>query len=307
MASTWLFLDVPRMRGAAVRRWQELLRSLDYDIGPWGVDGIFGVDVDTATRKFQADVGVDVDGVVRQETLDAADAKFKQGTASRPQVAGVSPVLVNGIEVWDYRAVAKPPKNYSRERAWSEISGIMLHRTACVLGEDPTRYLPVNAHVGVTLGGRLVLAHAWEKFIWHGNGPSPWTIGIEIDGNPEGKPGYWWKPGGPAHPITDAQVSALDVLLGLFMTEFTAQGQRIKYIVAHRQSSADRECDPGWETWRRVGIPWMEKTGAIPGPREGRPPTQGLAVPVGFAGDTWSSGAQIPREWDSRSFIPFWR
>lgn len=188
----------------------------------------------------------------------------------------------------------------------------MLHRTACVLGETPTRYLPVNAHIGITMGGRLVLAHAWDKMIWSGHGPSPWTINIECDGNPEGKSGYWWRPGGDAHPITEAQVKAADVLLGLLLAEFKQNGQELKYIVAHRQSSSSRECDPGWLCWQKIGIPWMERTGAIPGPREGHPPTVGLVRPVGYAGDTWggtgpAGGFQIPHEWDLRSNIPFWK
>jgi hypothetical protein len=304
---TWLYLDSPAMRGPAVRRWQEILTALNYDIGSWGVDGCFGRDVDTATRKFQQDAGLDVDGVVGADTLEAAEKKFQQGTVTRPTIDGVSPTVVDGVEVWDYRAVAKPPKNFSYIRPWSQISGIMLHRTACVLGENPTRYLPVNAHVGLTMGGRIVLAHAWDKMIWHGHAPSPWTIGVEIDGNPEGKPGYFWTPGGGPHDVTDAQVKAADVLLKLFREEFTRQGQEIKYLVAHRQSSKDRECDPGWLAWNKIAVPWMNTTGAIPGPREGHPPTAGLALPVGYAGDTWGDGFQVPHEWDTRSTVPFWK
>jgi hypothetical protein len=295
------------MKGAAVRRWQELLVALGYNVGSWGIDGIFGVSVDVATKKFQADAGLDVDGVVGPDTLAAADTTFRAGTSSRPTVDAVRPTLVDGVEVWDYRDVAKPPKNYSRLRAWSEISGVMLHRTACVIGETPTRYLPVNAHAHITMGGRLVLAHAWDKMIWHGHGPSPWTIGVEIDGNPEGKPGYWWKPGGGPQDVTDAQVQAAGVLFKLFQEAFEKNGQKILYLVAHRQSSSDRECDPGWATWQKIAVPWMNQLGAIPGPREGHPPTEGLALPVGYAGDTWGSGLQVPREWDPRSAVPFWK
>lgn len=305
--ATWLYLTDPLMRGAAVRRWQEMLRALEYDIGSWGVDGAFGKDIDAATRKFQTDAGLLVDGIVGPKSWEAADTMFKAGTKTRPAIDGIAPNVINGVEVWDYRDVAKPPKNFSYVRPWSQISGVMIHRTACVLGENPIRYLPVNAHIGVTLEGRIVLAHAWDKMIWHGNSPSPWSIGIEIDGNGSGKPGYWWKPGGPSHPITDEQVKASVVLLDLLLDAFAKNGQTLKYIVAHRQSSSQRECDPGFEAWNKIALPWMEKTGAIPGPREGHPPTAGLKVPVGYAGDIWGDGAQVPTPWDPRSSIPFWK
>ena len=309
MSNTWLYLDTPRMKGAAVRRWQEILLHAGYDLPKWGADGSFGDETDVATRKAQTDLKANglytgpIDGIVGPKTMAALDKHTED--IKLPNEPIVS--LVGDVEVHDYRHFASPPKNYSYDREWKTISGVVLHRTACVLGEKPERYLPVNAHIGVTMGGRIVLAHAWNKMIWHGHAPSPWTIGIEFDGNPEGKPGYWWKPGGGPHPITDAQVAAADVLLDLLLAEFKRNDQELRYIVAHRQSSDQREADPGWECWQKIALPWMERTGAVPGPRDGHPPTKGLKLPVGYAGDTWGTGLQIPREWDPRSTIPFWK
>lgn len=301
--ATWLFLDDPLQGGPAVRRWQEILRSLHYDLGAYGVDGRFGAATDASTRAFQAKEGLTVDGIVGPKTFAAAEAAL--GHDKEPPV-DAHLTVVGGIEVWDYRDEAPHPSNYARERPWSDISGVMLHRTACILGENPKRWLPVNAHVGVTMGGRIILMHHWTDLIWHGHSPSPWTIGIELDGNPEGKLGYHWKPGGGPHDCTDAQVQACSVLLGLLTHGFITHGQIIRYVVAHRQSSKDRECDPGWQAWQKVAMPWMTITGAIPGPREGHPPTAGLTLPVGASGDTWGTGFQIPTEWDDRSPVPFW-
>ena len=307
MTTTWLFLDKPRMKGPAVRRWQEMLINAKYVLSD-GADGIFGPETDKLTREAQAWLGVTADGVVGANTLTALEDKLNTA-AGTVRIIPPELTVIDGVEVWDYRGKVAHPSNTGSQgmRPWSQIEGIVLHRTACVLGEKPERYFPVNAHIGVTLEGRIILPHEWPLMIWHGHSPSPWTIGIEFDGNPEGKPGYWWKPGGGPHSITDAQVKAASVLLGLLITAFTSNGQTIKYIVAHRQSSKDRECDPGWQCWQKIAIPWMDTTGASSGPRPGHPATAGLALPVGCAGDTWGDGFQIPTEWNPLSSIPFWR
>ena len=200
----------------------------------------------------------------------------------------------DGVEIHDMRGTVPSPRGGRGMREWSEIRGVMLHRTACVLGEDPDRWKPLNAHIGITLDGRIMLPHPWELMIWHGHGPSPWTIGIEIDGNPEGFPGYYWHEGKGPHPITDAQVRAGEVLLEMLITAFTAHGRHLERIVAHRQADASRESDPGWECWQKIALPWMALTGATPG-----------ATAI-HRGDTWGSGHQIPREWDPQSTARFW-
>jgi len=307
MSDTWLFLSTPWMKGPAVRRWQEMLLQAKYILSD-GADGTFGPETAKRTREAQAWLGVDIDGVVGGKTLQALEDKLSLD-AKTVKLIPPELTVIDGVEVWDYRGKVAHPSNTGSQgmRPWSQIEGIVLHRTACVLGENPQRYFPVNAHIGVTLGGKIILPHKWELMIWHGHSPSPWTIGIEFDGNGLGVKNYWWKPGGPVNPITDAQIKASTVLLDLLLKAFDAGGSKLKYIVAHRQSSKDRECDPGIEAWQKIALVWMEKTGAIPGPRVGHPPTDGLALPVGYAGDTWSDGAQIPHEWDQRSLITFWK
>lgn len=297
MSSTWLFLMTPWMKGAAVRRWQEQLIEADFALGD-GADGIFGPETDSRTRQAQAWLGEDADGIVGEKTLYAMQTKL--GGVVPPPVTDPHLKVINGVEVWDYRGEVAPPSNGREMREWAKISGITHHRTACVLGETPSRYFPVNCHIGVTMGGRIVLAHPWELMIWHGHGLSRWTIGIEWDGNPEGKPGYFWKPGGGPHDITAGQLKAAPVLLQLLKEAFAANGQKIQWIVGHRQGSADRECDPGWQCWQKIAIPWMAETGAIPNW------TGGDEAKV-YAGDVTGSGLYLPYEWDARSQVPFWK
>ncbi len=290
------------MKGPAVRRWQEMLVALGEKID---IDGAFGPITNEATKRVQSQLKVKIDGIVGQKTLDVAGRLVEE--RNKPTTPTISSSDASGIEIVDCRGKYPWPKNGRYMRAWDQITGIVLHRTACILGGSPDRWAPVNAHLGITMEGKIILTHPWELMIWHGHGPSPWTIGVEFDGNPEGKKGYYWKPGGGPHPITDAQVKASEILLDMFMKEFSSHGSKIKYLLAHRQSSKDRECDPGLECWQKIAIPWMDKTGAIPGPREGTQPTAGLKLPVGWAGDTWGDGKQIPTEWDSRSTEPFWK
>lgn len=91
---------------------------------------------------------------------------------------------------------------YGRKRDPSEVTGVMLHHTACRLGEDPARWKRVNAHIGITFGGKVIIMHDLERVIYHGgNRVSPWTIGIEIDGNHLGfSDGRYWK-GNPLDPL----------------------------------------------------------------------------------------------------------
>ena len=64
-----LQLTSPRMRGEAVREVQEALVEAGYDVG--GIDAIFGPGTDAALRQFQADNGLQADGVVGDETAAA--------------------------------------------------------------------------------------------------------------------------------------------------------------------------------------------------------------------------------------------
>lgn len=263
-----LKLENPYMRGMAVRRWQETCNALGVKVV---TDGVFGPKTEEATKKVQALLGVTVDGIVGDKTWAAAEARIAQSWTEYE---------VDGVKIVDCRKVFRSPKNHTRNREGKEIQGIVLHRTSCVLGENPKRWESVNCHVGVTLSGKIILMHDFTKMIWHGNGPSPFTVGIEFDGNPEGFPGKWWKPGGGPHPITPEQEKAADVLFSLMKQEIEKIGGKMERIIAHRQSSEDREYDPGWECWKKIAIPWQKRIGIESDPNK-----------------TWGTGKPIPEEW----------
>jgi peptidoglycan hydrolase-like protein with peptidoglycan-binding domain len=64
-----LRLTTPRMKGERVRQLQEALAALGYNVGT--KDGIFGPAADNVVRKYQANVGLEVTGVVDQATTNA--------------------------------------------------------------------------------------------------------------------------------------------------------------------------------------------------------------------------------------------
>lgn len=57
--------------GGDVKEMQSLLIQLGYDLGKWGADGDFGDATEMAVRAFQKDNGLEVDGVVGENTYGA--------------------------------------------------------------------------------------------------------------------------------------------------------------------------------------------------------------------------------------------
>ncbi len=64
-----LRLTKPLIRGPEVIELQETLEEWGYDVGT--VDGVFGKDTDSALRAFQEDYGLEVNGVLDEETATA--------------------------------------------------------------------------------------------------------------------------------------------------------------------------------------------------------------------------------------------
>lgn len=79
-----------------VKTWQNHLKSKGYDIGSAGADGIFGEATDKATRQYQADRGLTVDGIVGANTWGSMDT---DGTTTKDENAATNgtPTL-NGVD-----------------------------------------------------------------------------------------------------------------------------------------------------------------------------------------------------------------
>jgi hypothetical protein len=200
------------------------------------------------------------------------------------------------MTILDLRGKVPEPTRFSRfKRDWQSIKGVTVHRTACIFGEDVERWKGLDAHIGVTLGGQVFILQPLTLGIWHGNGLSPFTIGIEFEGNPagfikaNGQPYYWPQGGGP-HPCTPAMEYSGVELFDFLLNEFQENGAAWEGVWAHRQSSKSRESDPGVEVWQKIAMSWREK----------------LGCPASQLEQHWGDGQPIPREWDSNSHHRFW-
>jgi hypothetical protein len=262
------------MHGSAVRRLQELGDLIGCDTGP--NDGIFGRDTEKAVKLIQKKVSVKVDGICGPVTwkalLDYIDSKEK-------------PDL--GRLCLDIRGTHPHPKNYSHKRTWDEIRGITIHQCGILMPENGRGWRRLNAHVGFTQLGKWVLVNDFTDMIWHGQGLSKHTIGLEFSGNYCGIDGdlkTLWRGGGGPHEFNLAMHLAANDAFQFIVDEFEENNRRIECINAHRQSSATRRADPGSELWQNVAMVWAKRLG--------------LKSYDGGESYCLKKGKPIPKEWN---------
>lgn len=144
-------------------------------------------------------------------------------------------------------------------RQVKDCKAIVLHQTGVKRSPEVTRRRARHYTCHILIGPegviyrvhpfryRLIAAHRFDRRPYH-------AINIEIDGNFRGTPtGDWWagdKMGRSRLPVcqTEAAIAAIDMIVA----EVAEAGGRIEYLFAHRQSSASRQIDPGFEIWRHV-------------------------------------------------------
>lgn len=273
-----LRLTKPFMHGPAVVRLQEQLDLYGFDRGP--NDGIFGPCTELAVKEFQAASKIRVDGIVGRDTWQEITDRL-----------GFPTSLSRAL--YDIREIHPPPKLYKCKRDASRIDSVVLHQTGCPMPAVPTKWKNLNAHIGITREGSIILVNDFTDWIWHAQKLSPNSIGIEIEGNFEGIEGVsntLWKGGGPACHLTGGQKNALNELISVLEGESERLGFEIDHVLAHRQSSNMRTADPGSEIWGVFGKGLQSHFDADDG---------GDLFCVG-------SGRPIPREWDNERSTRYW-
>ena len=268
------------MHGPAVKRLQELIDLMGHDMGP--NDGIYGEDTKQAVQLAQGQLGLEVDGICGPITWQGILAHHDQDHQPTPPGTIV-----------DIRGQHKRPKLYGRPRDWKKIQGVTLHQTGCNMPQDPQKWRRLNAHIGITAEGLIVLCNDPTDMIWHAQGLSQKMVGIEIEGNfagIQGNEGTLWQGGGPAAELTEGQLVAADVVFTWLDGEFDANGVPWSFVHGHRQSSKTRAGDPGSEIWQKIAMPWINELYATDG------------------GPAWctGSGRPIPMGWDPRYKAGYW-
>ena len=267
-----LRLTKPMMHGSAVRRLQELTDMLGIDLGP--NDGIYGENTEAEVMAFQRHNGLTMDGICGPATWRAilADVDAKGAT-----------VGCDGAVI-DRRGRHALPKLWGRPRLPSSVFGVTIHQTGCNMPRKAEGWDRLNAHIGITQEGAVIIENDPGNMIWHAQGLSLRTIGIEFEGNFCGLDGdlrTLWKGGGGPHHVPSAMRIAIDVVFDWLSDWFKTASAEWKFTCGHRQSKDTRIADPGEELWKLVAIPWMEANGSTDG---------GATFKMG-------SGRPIPREW----------
>lgn len=273
-----LQLTRPMMHGPAVKRLQELGDMIGFDGGP--NDGVLGPDTQRVILDIQGKLGLKQDGICGPLTWRALNYHVS-GLEKKPLGEKENVHLV------DIRGTHPSPKLYSRKRKWSEITGVTLHQTGCDMPENPAAWKRLNAHIGILRSGICVIVNKSTDMIYHAQGLSPSTIGIEIEGNFCGIAGNkktLWKGGGGPHTLTDKMIDALYIAFDFIRQEFRYAERPWLQIHAHRQSSRSRRGDPGSEIWQKVAMPWAARLG--------------LSEYDGGAGWHKPKGLPIPQTWN---------
>jgi len=241
------------MKDPAVKRVQERLIELGYNLGKLGPDSVFGDDTDKAVRKFQEDQGLSVDGIVGPDTLAAMEGEDD----SLPKVDYVV----------DTRNKHGHPRLYAPHyspRSWAKINSVVLHQVGVTISDCPSRWDSLNAHIGLQRNGLIVFVNDPTDFIWHAQHGSKRSIGIEINGFFPGTYDDFSEV--PAERrLTKAQIQAAPRLFDLLQMLFRVNDAIWEFVYLHRQFKDTRRGDPGKEIYETFALPWMEKLGVTDG------------------------------------------
>ena len=189
----------------------------------------------------------------------------------------------SGILDWTGRTPKSLRKG--RPRPPGSVYALVLHQMAFSRGSDPNRYLRTNSHFAIMPDGTTVQLHPVSALLWASNGLNPRSVAVEFAGNFPNVRGRCWSPATHGcHRLTDAQIVA-----GRRLVDHLIRTIGLTHVLAHRQSSATRENDPGPDVWYHVGQWAVEQRGM----KDGGPTFKvGTGNPILPAWRTWGRPGQ---------------
>lgn len=165
--------------------------------------------------------------------------------------------------------------------AWKDTTSIMLHQTACSMGERIERYDTIGAHFSVLRSGNVIQHSDENRYVIHGHGGNQRCVGIEIDGlysglldDPNTAPNEallttWNSPSTPHRDlpmdVTPHAMRTVRMLVRWICINVARHGGKISYLMSHRQSSSDRKNDPGQAIMMNVWQPLFLELGLSDG------------------------------------------
>lgn len=189
-------------------------------------------------------------------------------------------------------ATSKIVKGKTAVRSVDQITGIVLHQTACTFGpsNDPAkkhrRALNIPAHAVAFADGTFVCPADLRWYLYTSNGFNGTTLGLEVEGKyagVEGNAKTCW--GGDCTTPTDLTVETARAAIKWLYDEGRKLRMPLRVVYSHRQSNGQKPSDPGEALWKRVVLEYAV-------------PVLGMSTaPIRTIGD----GKPIPREWDSSS------
>lgn len=284
-------LSSPLKKGSQdpyVKTAQRQLIALGYSLPRFGEDGNLGDETLRAYGEFLVLEGLRRPTDEMPKTISVAGAE-----ALDRAFAAIPPFALD--EMFFDERNNHPHDGRSKSmpfRTWSKVTAIVLHQTATHLGEKPERWRTVPIHFGVTRAGKTIQLYDLTEVCNHAGNFNRWTLGIEIDGwfaGVEGRPETLWQPKSPAAKRTPmnlpaAQADAAKACVKRIIETVAANGGKITHIHPHRQSSIERQSDPGSLIWQTVGLWAQEKFNLSDG---------GKSYKI-------DNGRTIPEAWDVR-------
>jgi N-acetylmuramoyl-L-alanine amidase-like protein len=180
-------------------------------------------------------------------------------------VAGRLADAVRGAGIIDL--TAKADKSVRKgTRDLTKVKALVLHQMACCFQrKDPLKaYLRLKAHFAILPDGRILQIHPIRELIWASNGFNNCSVAVEFAGNFPNTKGKWWEGDKfGRNKLTAAQIEA-----GRRLIRYLVGTIGLRTILAHRQSSATRENDPGPDIWYNIGQWAVDTLGLKDGGRD---------------------------------------
>lgn len=270
-------------KGPQIKKLQQDLILLGYDLPRWGADADLGDETLGAALEFLEDRGFLPASTDELQELSDIHVRLITQAAEEKRRGPARPASLVDCTGRHAGSKRKGPRD------WKTITSIVLHQTDCVLGERPERWFNVPVHLGATRGGQIILLNPLNQLLYHANALNKDSIGIEIDGHYEGIEGDIrtyndYDTGRKPQKPTPEGIQAARLAVDWICDEVKANGGLITEIWAHRQGSNTRQRDPGSHIWKEVAL-WAEE--------------QGLAMTS--ASFVRGKGQPIPQAWDPRS------